>query len=59
MGCGSSNCHRQLYAGPPVYFQTGCAQPTYEFITARHCGSDIPLVPVHINRRCGVNGLNI
>ncbi len=55
MGCGGSHCHRQLYAGAPVYFKTGCAQPPVEIITTsnRRC-HNIPLVPVATS--CGIGG---
>ena len=59
MGCGGSHCHRQLYAGAPVYFKTGCAQPPVEIITTsnRRCNNiNIPLVPVTTINSCGIGG---
>lgn len=57
MGCGGSHCHRQLYAGAPVYFKTGCAQPPVEIITTsnRRC-NNIPLIPVTTINSCGIGG---
>jgi hypothetical protein len=55
MGCGSANCHRQLYAGPPVLINNGCCPPGIETRTARIGCCNVPLLP--LSTCGGISGL--